>query len=121
MVAVSDMLSIPPNALPPAIDAERLDEATGGDAEFTAELLEAYTEDTAGRVEALALAIAHGDMRAIIAESHTIKGSSANVGATRMQVLSARIEAAARRGDTANLASDCHKLAVEMTRVRGSR
>ncbi len=116
----SAVISIPPSALPPPIDAARLDEATGGDAEFTAELMQAYLEDTALRVDALTKAVAQKAMTNIIAESHTIKGSSANVGASRMQALASRVEAAARRGDTTHLASDAAKLVVELARVRAS-
>ena len=117
----SQMLSVPPHALPPAIDAARLEEATGGDAEFCAELLDTFLEDATVRVEALALAIAEQRISTIIAESHTIKGASANVGADRMRDLASRIEAAARRGDSSQFAADVAKLSVELARVRSSR
>lgn len=115
------MLSIPPHALPPPIDGERLEEATGGDAEFTAELLTAFVDDSATRLALLAQAVSDRRMDAVAAEAHTIKGSSANVGASRMQQLASRIEAAARRADVADLDADTAKLQLELARVKSSR
>lgn len=57
------------------------------------ELIDRYTEDTQARFNHLSEAICEGDHTKIYHESHGIKGSSANVGATQLARICGQIEA----------------------------
>ncbi|MBI2425729.1 MAG: Hpt domain-containing protein [Candidatus Hydrogenedentes bacterium] len=75
-----------------AMDFSRIQETSDGDRAFETELFEMYLEDTADRIQRLDTAIGSGDLELCRREAHTIKGSSANVGATRLQELALRLE-----------------------------
>jgi HPt (histidine-containing phosphotransfer) domain-containing protein len=85
----------------PAIDPaafDRLVEITGGDLEFVGELIDTYVDDADGQLAALRTAAAADDAAAMLRPSHTLKSSSANVGATLVADLCRSIEADARAG-----------------------
>lgn len=66
------------------IDLSRIQETSDGDLEFEQELIQMFLEDAAGHVEQIAKQIATPStgLRNI---AHTLKGSSANIGATAMR------------------------------------
>jgi signal transduction histidine kinase/CheY-like chemotaxis protein/HPt (histidine-containing phosphotransfer) domain-containing protein len=68
--------------------------------EFT-DLVRVYLEDTPKAVARLEEAAALGQRDGIIAPSHSLKSTSANLGATRLSELAKRLEHGARNGDLA--------------------
>src|SRR3954468_18655650 len=70
----------------------------GGDPEFLVEVVEAFLADTPPRIETLHTSLASGDGEALGRAAHSLKGSSGNFGAARMQTLCADVERLARAG-----------------------
>ena len=69
--------------------------------EFT-ELVQVYLEDTPKALAALDRAAAHGDNEGLIAPSHSLKSTSANLGALGLSELAKRLEHGARSGTLGN-------------------
>lgn len=85
----------------PAIDREafaRLADITGDDPAFLAELVDTYLEDGAAQVEALQAGIAEADVTSLIRPAHTLKSSSASIGAVALAERCRSLEADARAG-----------------------
>jgi HPt (histidine-containing phosphotransfer) domain-containing protein len=89
-------------------DAERpvLDESvltdlkatTGDDPAFVRDLVETYLADVPAQLEGIDAAIAADDAEALIRPAHTLKSSSATVGAMRLAELSRTLEMTGRAG-----------------------
>jgi len=88
-----------------AVVAE-LRESTGDDDAFIRELVEAYVSEATGYLEAMAAAAGAADAAAIVLPAHTLKSSSATLGAMRLAAISRRIEEAGRAGRTDDLVAD---------------
>jgi len=69
--------------------------------EFT-DLVRVYLEDTPKSIALLEKAAASGDDSALIAPSHSLKSTSANLGALGLSELAKRLEHGARSGDLGN-------------------
>lgn len=85
----------------PVLDPAVLDElraATGDDDEFLRDLVATYVEEAAGHLDALGQAAAAADAAAIVRPAHTLKSSSASVGAMRLAAICRDIETAGREG-----------------------
>ncbi|HVT33201.1 MAG TPA: ATP-binding protein [Rhodanobacteraceae bacterium] len=111
-------------ALDTAIIGDLLDTMGG---EF-GDLVRVYLEDAPQRVRALASAAEAGDAAAQIAPAHTLKSSSANIGATALSELARGIEHAARAGIatspaeiTVGIASEYERVAGELSRLIDKR
>ena len=78
---------------PSAMD--RLVEMSGGDREFVAELIDEYLADSSERVTSLRDATGEELIRA----AHTLKSTSATLGAGRLAAICSDLERAARGGD----------------------
>ena len=89
---------VPPACEAVAIDAERLEAATGGDEAMTELLIDLHAEEGSALVAALRDAAALADRNALRAAAHTFTSSSASVGATALSALCAGLEAQARGG-----------------------
>jgi CheY-like chemotaxis protein/HPt (histidine-containing phosphotransfer) domain-containing protein len=85
----------------------------GGDAEFLAEVVQAFTLDTPPRILAVRTSLAGRDAEALARAAHSLKGSSGNFGAERMQTLCADIERCARTNQLDKLAPLIDRLDVE--------
>ncbi len=81
-----------------------LRESTGGDDDFVRELVDAYVSEAIGYLEAMTAAVA--DPEAIVRPAHTLKSSSATLGAMRLAAISRGIEEAGRAGRADGLAAD---------------
>jgi len=81
------------------VDISRIQETSDGDHEFEVELIEMYIEDVQLHVDTLTTALAESDTAEIKTVSHTLKGSSANIGATGMQNCALEMELVASDGD----------------------
>src|SRR5262249_36415026 len=105
-------------APPPSPSGSTLDAGVIGDLidvmgdEFT-ELVRVYLEDTPKAVARLEQAAAAGQREGIIATSHSLKSTSANLGALRLSELAKRLEHGARSGD---VGSDALVLVGELKR-----
>jgi HPt (histidine-containing phosphotransfer) domain-containing protein len=89
----------------PAIDPQafaRLADITGDDAAFLAELIETYLEDGAAQLDALRAAAASGDVAGLVRPAHTLKSSSASIGALVLAEQCRSLEADARSGAVAD-------------------
>jgi HPt (histidine-containing phosphotransfer) domain-containing protein len=75
--------------------------STGDDDDFVRELIEAYVAEAGGHLDGLAQASASGDVAAAVRPAHTLKSSSASIGAMRLAAICRAIEEAGRenRGD----------------------
>ena len=81
-----------------------LRESVGDDDDFVRELVETYVSEGASHLAALADAAARGDTAAAVRPAHTLKSSSASVGAMRLSDICRSIEAATRDGQSEGLA-----------------
>lgn len=104
----------------PAIDREafaRLADITGDDPTFLAELVDTYLQDGAAQVEALQAAVARDDVEGLVRPAHTLKSSSASIGAMPLAELCRILEADARGGAVAGAAARVTAVAAafEMT------
>jgi CheY-like chemotaxis protein len=88
------------HALTPLLDSARLEDVLSMDG-----IAQLFVDETRPRIEGLGKAIAAGESDAAKRLAHTIKGSSASVGATRMAELAAELEnqAAGDRGQLLRL------------------
>lgn len=85
----------------PIVDAAVLEElaaSVGGDRGFVLQLIEAYHADSAGQLQAVEEAVAAGDAPALVRPAHTLKSSSATLGAQRLSLQARALERAGRSG-----------------------
>ncbi len=78
---------------PPIIDQQVLDElraSVGGDDAFVAELCATYVTEGAEHMSQIEAAAAAGDVEAIVRPAHSLKSSSASLGAARISASAAR-------------------------------
>lgn len=106
----------------PAIDAEafaRLSDITGDDAAFLAELVDTYLDDGATQVAALRAALTSGDSAELVRPAHTLKSSSASIGALGLAELCRTLEADARQGPVPDAAARVTAIAAAFDAVTG--
>jgi CheY-like chemotaxis protein/HPt (histidine-containing phosphotransfer) domain-containing protein len=72
-----------------------------GDASSLTELVDLFRSDGGARLAALQASSVTGDVRALMAAAHTLKGSAGNLGGRRLAMLVGRLESAAKSGDLA--------------------
>jgi HPt (histidine-containing phosphotransfer) domain-containing protein len=87
----------PPEVLDQGV-LDELRESVGGDEEFVKELVNAYLAETPAYIDALVAAAAAGDAGAVVRPAHTVKSSSAALGALRLAATCKQVEFAAREG-----------------------
>lgn len=73
-------------------------ETTGDDIGFVRELVETYLADTPAQLEAMTAAVEADDAAALVRPAHTLKSSSATVGAMRLSSMARELEMAGRSG-----------------------
>ncbi len=100
------------DARPPLDRAEAL-ERIGGDQDFLAELLALYDAEFAEKSAALAAAIEAGDMDAVRALGHGLKGSSANLSLPGLREAAQEMETAGRDENAASARKILERLAEE--------
>jgi two-component system sensor histidine kinase/response regulator len=84
------------------LNYDYLNEITGGDAEFIAELLSDFVSQTPTLMEQIAAAVAQGDAATVGAAAHTLKGSARAIGADEFAAIAFELEQAGKQGDLAN-------------------
>jgi HPt (histidine-containing phosphotransfer) domain-containing protein len=73
-------------------------ETTGDDIGFVRELVETYLADTPAQLAAMTTAVEADDAEALVRPAHTLKSSSATVGAMRLSSVARELEMAGRSG-----------------------
>ncbi len=97
-------------------DIRRMDDEDGGS--LTGELISLYLEDSLAQMKALKESISSQSAEEIKRMSHTLRGSSSYLGATRLAAQCARLEEAANEGKFDEAATMVNELEVEYKRVR---
>ena len=77
---------------------EELRASVGGDTGFVRDLIEAYLTDSAAQLDAIEAALGDGDAEALVRPAHTLKSSSATLGAMELSTLARTLEMAGRSG-----------------------
>jgi HPt (histidine-containing phosphotransfer) domain-containing protein len=88
--------------LDPAV-LDELRESVGNDDEFIAELVATYVNEGGEHLDAMEHAAQMGDAGAIVRPAHTLKSSSAALGALRLAQIAREIEMAGRNDDATGL------------------
>jgi CheY-like chemotaxis protein len=103
-------------AVDPAVLAELrgLDE----DGELLTTLITHFLAETPERMAAMQAAVSRRDAAALAETAHALKGSSGNLGATRMQELCGELQTLGRAGDLASAGALLDRLDEEFSRVR---
>lgn len=78
---------------------EELKASVAGDIGFVRDLVETYIADSADQVAAIEAALGAGDATALVRPAHTLKSSSATLGATELAATARTLELAARAGE----------------------
>jgi CheY-like chemotaxis protein/HPt (histidine-containing phosphotransfer) domain-containing protein len=104
------------------IDPERfalLRDLDGGDGELLPAIVSEYLDDGARLIASLRDGLAEGDPQAVERAAHTLKGSSANIGAVRVAEVCAQLEALGRVRalDTAPALVDDAETALTLVRA----
>jgi two-component system sensor histidine kinase/response regulator len=104
-----------------ALDREKLAELDvlgGGDPEFVRELVRMFNEQAPRYLEAARVALDVSDLVAVAKAAHTLKSSSAYLGARRLSELCKELEVLARGGDAQASARMLEALTAEYDAVR---
>jgi len=89
-----------------------------GGADFLLKLLSVYAAQADACIVSLRRAFEQGNQADFTSAAHTLKSSSANVGATTFSDLANKIEIASRQGRMVQTAGDLTRLEEEYPRVR---
>jgi len=89
-----------------------------GGSELIADLAEVFSSDTLPRLANLQVAVESGDAEAVERIAHTLKGSSANMGARRMAGICEELQKAGVSKDLAGALDLLDQLEAEFERVR---
>jgi two-component system sensor histidine kinase BarA len=97
---------------------DRLFEATGGDLAFMDDLVDTYLADADEQLEAMRSAAANDAPEALLRPAHTLKSSSANVGALGLAEECRSLEMDARAGSVPDMAARVDACAATFGAVR---
>jgi len=100
-----------------AINLETLAERKEELDEFFDELIDTYLDDVRNLIQRVKTAVENDDATELREAAHAIKSSSGFMGAEKVVVLSAELEAAGRSGTAAAVSSDAKELQEELIRA----
>ncbi len=106
-----------PDALIDEAVLAQLLETVGGDRTFLAELVEAYLADSPGLIEGMRHSLAGDDRTALRRAAHTLKSTSASLGATTFSNACRAIEHAAEAGAPGDLSASIEAAARDYEEV----
>jgi|SRR5579864_7951263 two-component system, sensor histidine kinase and response regulator len=89
-----------------------------GEPDFLTHLIGVFLDDLSLRLESIRNAQTRGDLETLRSAAHALKGASGELGAKRLNVLCARLEAAARSGILAAVQPLAREVEDEAVRVR---
>ncbi len=96
----------PAHVRPGAVDGTPVD-LSGlqelGDAGLVVELAQLFIDSTVTLLETIRAAMARADAGEVARAAHSVKGASANMGASQLRASSAALEAAAKRSELAQM------------------
>jgi HPt (histidine-containing phosphotransfer) domain-containing protein len=98
--------------------AKELIEDYGED--FFFELIDVYLEDAPTRVAQMHAAFDSDDMEAFIRETHTLKSSSANLGALGLSARARALEFAGRHGKLDDIGEEVRQFEEEFAKVKAA-
>jgi PAS domain S-box-containing protein len=101
-----------------ALDLASALERVEGDRQLLEELAALFVEESAKNMEGIEEAFQAGEARLLERLAHTVKGASANIGATLVSRAALALEKQARSGDLANAREKIAALRVEIERLR---
>ncbi|MFN7162711.1 MAG: Hpt domain-containing protein [Fimbriimonadales bacterium] len=81
------------------LNYDYLNEISGGDEEFIAEILSDFTAQMPELIEQIVSAVARGDAATLGKVAHTLKGSARAVGADEFAAIAFELEQAGKQGD----------------------
>ena len=87
------------------------------DGDFIGRLIDIFEDDVPRQLELLRQAVANGDAQAVFSVSHRVKGSAGNVGAERLALLCAELEAAGGEAELEGAAERMPEIDAEYQRV----
>jgi HPt (histidine-containing phosphotransfer) domain-containing protein len=99
----------------PMIDTRTLQalRELGGEHDLVRELIDLFLEDAPVRLQSMQAAVSGPDFATLELQAHTLKSSSANLGAEELSRLCARLELAARHAD----ANACEQIVPRVREV----
>ena len=122
--AMSTMAAVtspaPSTEQPDPLDRERVETVRELLEEVFAETIEAFLQHTSTQIAALHEAIAQNDATAVSYIAHTLKGSSGNIGATRLSALCEQLVHASKIGLPAEVGQHIIHIEMEFTRVHAA-
>jgi len=89
----------------------------GGDQQLLSELVGIFIDDGPKRLQAIRAALTASNVREVEHVAHSLKGSAAILGATRLQTAALALEDAAHDGNTENGPDLVSAIARELDRV----
>ncbi len=89
----------------------------GDNDEFLREIAGIFLEDTPQRINEIDQSLLAGDVAKFIRAAHSIKGSSANIGATPLRAAAEKLEHEARTQRLASLVSLIEQVKTEFSRT----
>ena len=92
------------------LNYDYLNEITGGDAEFIAELLGDFVSQTPALIEQITTALAQGDAATVGKVAHALKGSARAVGADEFAAIAFELEQAGKQGNLTDAPNALHRL-----------
>jgi len=108
----------PASVIDPGVIAELRGLQSTTDPDFFNHLIDLFIEETPHRLAAIGAAVAKSNAEALAHEAHALKGSSAHLGATRMDALCEILEEQGRAGSINGASAVLSVLEAEFTRVR---
>jgi histidine phosphotransfer protein HptB len=103
---------------PSPVDPTNLVDTAEGDREFIRELIGIFIEDTVEQLSAIRDLLAGGPGEELARRAHSIKGSSANMGAEEMRSVAHALELAGKGQGPGDLAELADRLEVEFERAK---
>lgn len=100
-----------------SIDHDALTELKEATEEMFPEIIETYLDDTSQRLSKLQEAIRVNDIDSAIEHSHSVKGTSSNIGVCKLAALTAEIESLSKNNQLDNLAQYTEQAIDEFTTV----
>lgn len=91
-----------------------------GDEDIVKDMLETFLEDAGMRIEETRRTFESGDIDYLLQQAHSIKGSSATVGAVGLNDAASRLELAARERDLKKAAALFNRLEAELNKVKAA-
>jgi len=88
--------------------------------DFLVDLIDVYLADTPNRIAQMRESVDGSDTDTLIREAHTLKSSSANVGAMRLSALAKQMELVWQTGNFAGMADDVREFEDEFIQVKAA-